>query len=79
MAERINQHKYPIIGTNIRRLRKERSMKAMDVISKLQLEDVNVNTGTFSKFENGRNNPTVQLLIALTKIYNCDYNEFFVH
>ena len=79
MAERINQHKYPIIGTNIRRLRKERSMKAMDVIAKLQLEDVNVNTGTFSKIENGRNNPTVQLLIALTKIYNCDYNEFFVH
>ena len=79
MAERINQHKYPIIGTNIRRLRKERSMKAMDVIAKLQLEDVNVSTGTFSKIENGRNNPTVQLLIALTKIYNCDYNEFFVH
>lgn len=49
MAERINQHEYPIIGTNIRRLRKERSMKATEVIAKLQLEDINVNTGTFSK------------------------------
>lgn len=78
MAERINQHEYPIIGTNIRRLRKERSMKATEVIAKLQLEDINVNTGTFSKIENGRNNPTVHMLIALTKIFNCDYNEFFV-
>ena len=79
MAERINQHEYPIIGTNIRRLRKERSMKATEVIAKLQLEDINVNTGTFSKIENGRNNPTVHMLIALAKIFNCDYNEFFVH
>lgn len=79
MAERINQREYPIIGTNIRRLREEHSMKATEVIAKLQLEDINVNTGTFSKIENGRNNPTVHMLIALTKIFNCDYNEFFVH
>ena len=79
MAERINQHNYPIIVANIRRLHKERSMKATEVIAKLQLEDVNVHTGTFSKIENGHNNPTVQMLIALTKIFNCDYNEFFVH
>ena len=33
MAERINQHRNPIVGTNIRRLRKERKMKAVDVIA----------------------------------------------
>lgn len=79
MAERINQHEYPIIETNNRRLRKEHSIKAAEVITKLQLEDINVNTGTFLRIENGRNNPTVQMLIALTKIFNCDYNEFFIH
>ena len=44
MAERINQHKNPIIGSNIRRLRLERNMKATEVIAKLQLKDVNVMT-----------------------------------
>ena len=79
MAERINQHKNPIIGTNIKRLRKERSLKAVDVIAKLQLQDIDVNTGTFSKIENGYNHPSVNLLIALTDIFKCDFNEFFKH
>lgn len=77
MAERVNQHLNPLIGTNIKRLRKERGMKATEVIAKLQCENVNVTTGIFSKVENGYNNPTVDMLIALTKIFKCDYNEFF--
>lgn len=77
MAERINQHQNPLVGTNIRRLRKERKLKAIDVIAKLQLMGVSVTTGIFSKVENGYNNPTVDMLIALTEIFNCDFNEFF--
>ena len=77
MSERINQHLNPIVGTNIRRLRKERNMKAVDVIAQLQLRDINVTTGIFSKVENGRNNPSVDMLIALTEIFKCDFNEFF--
>lgn len=77
MAERVNQHLNPLIGTNIKRLRKERNMKATEVIAKLQCENVNVTTGIFSKVENGYNNPTVDMLIALTKIFKCDYNESF--
>ena len=79
MAERINQHLHPIVGKNIRRLRKERKLKAVDVIAQLQIREVNVTTGIFSKVENGRNNPTVDMLIALTEIFDCDYNEFFKH
>ena len=30
-----------------------------------------------SNVENGLNNPTVDMLIALTKIFGCDFNEFF--
>ena len=55
MSERINQHLNPLIGSNIRRLRKERHMKAVDVIAKLQCENINVTTGIFSKVENGYN------------------------
>lgn len=56
---------------------KERHMKAVDVIAKLQCENINVTTGIFSKVENGYNNPTVDMLIALTKVFECDFNEFF--
>ncbi len=77
MAERVNQHKNPIVGKNIKRLRKEQKMKSVDVIAKLQLKGLNVNVGTFSKIENGYNNPSVDLLIALTDILGCDFNAFF--
>lgn len=77
MAERINQHLNPIVGSNIKRLRKERGMKAIQVVAQLQLRDVNVTAGILSKVENGRNNPSVNMLIALTEIFSCDFNEFF--
>lgn len=78
MAERINQHLNPVVGTNIRRLRKEHGLKATEVIAQLQVKGINVTTGIFSKVENGRNNPTVDMLIALTDIFQCDFNEFFI-
>lgn len=77
MSERINQYRNPLIGANIKRLRKERKMKAVEVIAKLQLDGISITTGTFSKVENGYNNPSVDLLIALTKIFGCDFNDFF--
>ena len=49
MTERINQHLNPIIGSNIKRLRTERNMKSTEVIAKLQLKNVNVTSGIFSK------------------------------
>lgn len=77
MAERINQRLNPIVGANIRRLRKERGLKAIEVIARLQLKGINVTTGIFSKVENGRNNPSVDMLIALTGIFQCSFDEFF--
>ena len=77
MAERINQHSFPIVGKNLRRLRKERNLKAVEVIAKLQLREIAINTGTYSKIETGRNNPTTMQLIALKEILDCDYDEFF--
>ena len=78
MSERVTQTGHPIIGTNIKRLRTEHNMRAVDVIAKLQLKGVKVTTGIFSKVEHGLNNPTVDMLIALTDIFDCDFNEFFV-
>lgn len=77
MAERINQHLSPIIGSNIRRLQKECGMKSTEVIAKLQLMDINVTSGIYSKVLNGRNNPSVAMIIALKEIFNVEYEEFF--
>ena len=77
MSERINQHNNPIIGKNIKRLRKKCGLKSLEVIAKLQLKQINISSGTFSKIENGRNNPTTEMLIALTEIFKCDFNAFF--
>ena len=76
-TERVNQHLTPIIGSNIRRLQEERGMKSTEVIAKLQLMDINVTSGIYSKVLNGRNNPTVDMLIALKEIFNVNYDEFF--
>ena len=51
MSERINQHLHPLVGSNIRRLRKEQGLKATEVIAKLQCDGINVTTGIFSKGE----------------------------
>ena len=75
--ERIHQHKNPLVGTNIKRLRKEKKLRNKDIVTQLQLLGVEISTGTYSKVELGLNNPSVDLLIALTTIFQCDYNAFF--
>ncbi|MGN0426633.1 MAG: hypothetical protein ACI4F0_02425 [Agathobacter sp.] len=44
---------------------------------KLQLAGLNVNSAILTKVEKGINNPSVDMLIELTKIYKCDFNAFF--
>lgn len=75
--ERINQRTNPIVGTNIRRIRIANNMRSTDVVAKLQLKGIEISTATFSKVEHGVNNPSVEMLIALTEILRCDFNAFF--
>ena len=76
--ERITQTRMPLIGRNIERLCKENKLRYIDVIAKLNVMGIDyVTTGVFSKVVHGHNNPSVEMLVALTKIFDCDYNEFF--
>lgn len=76
--ERITQTRVPIVGRNIERLCKENDLRYIDVIAQLNVMGVDyVTTGIFSKVIHGHNNPSVEMLIALTDIFKCDYNEFF--
>jgi len=70
-AERVRQGTPPIIGWNIRRLRNA------GLVAKLQLEGIPISTSTLSKIEQGACNPTTEQLIALQKILDCDYSDFF--
>lgn len=76
-VERINQRTNHLVGTNIRRLRIESGLRNKDIVTQLQLRGIEISTGTFSKIEMGLNNPCVDLLIALTELLSCDYNDFF--
>ncbi len=75
--DRINQRTNNLVGTNIRKLRKMRNLRNVDIVAKLQLYGIDITTATFSKVESGINNPSVDLLIALTDILHCDFNAFF--
>lgn len=75
--DRVNQRTNHLLGKNIRRLRCAKGMRNKDIVAQLQLRGVEISTGTYSKVEMGLNNPSVDLLIALTDILSCDYNDFF--
>lgn len=65
------------IGQNIKKLRKERGLKQTDVIAKLQLLEIEISVYSYSKIENGKQNPTVSLLVGLTEVFGCDFNGLF--
>lgn len=75
--QRVNQRENNLLGKNIKRLRLQKNMKNKDMIAQLQLRGLEIYTSTYSKVEAGANNPSVDLLIALTDIFECDFNEFF--
>ena len=75
--DRVNQRTNHLLGENIRKLRLEKGIRNKDIVAQLQVHGVEVSTGTYSKIELGINNPSVDLLIALTEILDCDFNAFF--
>lgn len=74
---RVNQRTNNLIGKNLVRLREKNNLRNRDVVMKLQLAGLNVNSAILTKVEKGINNPSVDMLIELTKIYKCDFNAFF--
>lgn len=75
--DRVNQRTNHLLGENIRKLRLEKNIRNKDIVAQLQVHGVEISTGTYSKVELGLNNPSVDLLIALTDILDCDFNAFF--
>lgn len=78
--ERMIQTRFEnIVGANLRRIRLNNGLKAADLVRRLQLKGLDINTATYWKIEAGLNNPSVHLLVLAVDILECDFNELFLH
>lgn len=65
------------IGVNLRRLRDISGLSQEKLCAELQLRGCDIGRTTYAKYEAGELNVKVSVIIQLTKIYNCSFEEFF--
>ena len=65
------------IGETIRSLRMERKLTQDQVVSKLQLMDLDITRSIYSQIEGGTYGIRISVLAGLSQIFQVDYNTFF--
>lgn len=65
------------MGTNFRTLRYNAGLSQEKLCAKLQLEGCDIGRTTYAKYESGELNIRASVIVALKKIYNCSYDDFF--
>lgn len=65
------------IGNMIRKLRMERHMTQEQVVTKLQLENLEITRSIYSQIEGGHYSIRISILAGLAKVFQVDYNTFF--
>lgn len=65
------------LGNNIRKLRKQSQLTQEQVVARLQLQGIEISRSSYSQIECGTYNIRVSELIALSKLFQADYNAFF--
>ena len=65
------------IGHNIQRLRKNAGLTQDQTVAKLQLMGLEISKSTYAKIETNRMNIRVSELVALSQIFNAQFNDFF--
>ena len=63
--------------TNLKRLRQSSGLSQYELIAQMQLLGSTMSRSTYAKIEQGIRNIKVTDLVALKKIYDVDYSEFF--
>lgn len=63
------------IGSNIRRIRKQRKIKQVDMVKKMQLAGINITRESFVKIERGIQHIYASQLKAIKEILNTSYDE----
>lgn len=66
------------IGKNIQKLRYKCDLTQDQVVARLNVMGISMSKSTYAKIETNRMNIKVSELVALAKIFNADFNEFFI-
>lgn len=65
------------LSDNLRRLRYDNGYSQETLCAELQRNEYDISRSTYAKYESNLMNIRVDVLVALQKIYGCDYSEFF--
>lgn len=65
------------LGDNLKRLRLQKGISQEKLCAELQLRGCDIGRSTYAKYEYGELNIKATVLVKLTKIYNCSFDEFF--
>lgn len=66
------------IGHNISALRRAAGLTQDQTLAKLQVMGIEISKSTYAKIETNRMNVKVSELVALKRIFDVDFNAFFV-
>ncbi len=66
-----------LLGRNIRRIRLEHHLTQEDMVAKMQLLGSPLSRSTLSIIEMGKGNVYASDLVAMQKVFQVDYAEFF--
>lgn len=75
--QKLLQDKNVYIGKNLKRLRLEKGMSQMDMVTKIQLYGRNMSRATYAHIEQGVRNIYVSDLILIKEILAVSYDEIF--
>ena len=64
------------IGDNLRKLRDERGISQEKLCAELQRRGCDIARSCYAKYEAGKLNVRISVLIELKKIYGCTYDDF---
>lgn len=66
------------IGTNLKRIRVKAGMTQEDVVTQLQLLGIDMSRNFYAHIEQGRYSIRTSELAKLRKVFDVEYNDFFV-
>ncbi len=66
------------MGDNLRRLRDISGLSQEKLCAELQRRGCDIGRTTYAKYEAGELNIRASVIVALKKIYNCTYDDFFL-
>ena len=65
------------MGMNLRRLRIAHGYSQESLYIELQRRGIDIGRSAYQKYEEGRLNVKISVLIALKSLYECSYDDFF--